>query len=220
MNPAPNQTRVAIVEGRRLILNALVALCRTFNNVEIIATARNGGELLQVLETARPEIIIMGIPIPLPDVLEPTHPINETIPWPRVIALSMSDHPAYVKKMLKIGVRGIISINAADYELEKAIVSVFQGETCFSDDISRSILKDFSDSSGTEEINNYNSLSYREIQIIQLLSDGCYTREIAEKLFISSKTVERHKTNILKKLNLRNTAHLVKMAIKNGIIIP
>ncbi len=219
MNPPSTHIKLMIAEERCIILQSLVALCRTFKNMEVIATARNGTEWMQILETARPEIIITGIQMPFRDGFESTRTINEKLPLIKVIVLSMYDHPAYVKKLLKIGVRGFISKNASENELEKAILSVFNGDIYLSEEISRSIINDFSDPTGSTVIQNYNSLTFREIQIIQLLSDGCYTREIAEKLFISPKTVERHKTNILKKLNLRNTAHLVKMAIQNGIIL-
>ena len=219
MNPPSTHIKLMIAEERCIILQSLVALCRTFKNMEVIATARNGEEWMQKLETARPEIIITGIQMPFRDGFESTRAINEKLPWIKVIVLSVYDHPAYVKKLLKIGVRGFISKNASENELEKAIISVFNGDIYLSQEISRSIINDFSDPTGSTIIQNYNSLTFREIQIIQLLSDGFYTREIAEKLFISPKTVERHKTNILKKLNLRNTAHLVKMAIQNGLII-
>ena len=219
MNPPSTHIKLMIAEERCIILQSLVALCRTFKNMEVIATARNGEEWMQKLETARPEIIITGIQMPFRDGFESTRAINEKLPWIKVIVLSVYDHPAYVKKLLKIGVRGFISKNASENELEKAIISVFNGDIYLSQEISRSIINDFSDPTGSTIIQNYNSLTFREIQIIQLLSDGFYTREIAEKLFISPKTVERHKTNILKKLNLRNTAHLVKMAIQNGLIM-
>lgn len=219
MSHPPAHIKLMIVEERCIVLHALVALCSTFKNMEVVAAACNGAELAQLLETARPDIVIAGIQALFRDGLEPARASNEKMPWSRVISLSVYDHPAYVKKLLKLGVRGFISKNASENELEKAILSVFNGEIYLSEEISRSVLKDFSDPTGPDVINNYNSLTFREIQIIQLLSDGCYTREIAEKLFISPKTVERHKTNILKKLSLRNTAHLVKMAIQNNIIV-
>ena len=96
---------------------------------------------------------------------------------------------------------------------------MYNGDLYLSESISKTLLREFSDPSVSEENFNYSSLTSREIQIILLLADGYNTREVAEKLFISHKTVERHKTNILKKLNLRNTAHLVKMAIQKGIIM-
>jgi DNA-binding NarL/FixJ family response regulator len=145
--------------------------------------------------------------------------IDEKMPWVKVIALSMYDHPVYIKKMFKNGAKGFISKNAANMELDKAIKTVYDGDIYISEEISRIMLRGYSNTTDSDEDPDYNSLTSREIEIIQLLSDGLYTREIAAKLFISDKTVERHKTKILKKLKLRNTAQLIKVAIIKGIIV-
>jgi len=137
----------------------------------------------------------------------------------KVIALSMYDHPVYIKKMFKSGAKGFVSKNATKLELGKAIQMVYGGEIYISEEISRILLREYSSATDSDENGDYTSLTSREIEIIQLLADGLYTKEIAEKLFISDKTVERHKTNILKKLKLRNTAQLVKVAITKGIIV-
>jgi DNA-binding NarL/FixJ family response regulator len=210
---------VIIAEDQSIILHSLVILVKTFKNIEVIGTAANGKELLKLLEESRPDVILTDIQMPHLDGIEATRIINEKMPWIKVIALSMYDHPVYIKKLLKNGARGFVSKNASENELEKAISTVYNGDLYFSEGISKTLLREVSDQSVLNDNFNYNSLTSREIQIIELLADGFYTREIAEKLFVSNKTVERHKTNILKKLNLRNTAQLVKTALQKGIII-
>lgn len=218
MNPPVNKITVIIVEDQAIILHAMVILFRTFRNIEVIGTAHNGVELLKLLEKLKPDVVLTDIQMPLLDGIETTRIINEKTPWIKVIALSMYDHPVYIKKLFKNGARGFVSKNASEQELEKAILAVSKGDLYISEEISRTLLRDFADQSDSNDTSNFNSLTSREVQIIQLLADGYSTREIAEKLFISAKTVERHKTNILKKLNVRNTPHLVKMALQSGVI--
>ena len=218
MNPQLPHIKVIIAEDQSIILHAMVLLLKTMRNVEVIGTAGNGEELLRLLDDLKPDIILTDIRMPLLDGFEATRVINEKMPWLKVIALSGYDHPAYIKKLMKNGARGFVSKNSSEQELEKALITVYNGGTYISDEVARKLLREFTDTPSQTDSFNYNSLTSREIQIIQLLSEGMSTREIAEKLFISNKTVERHKTNILKKTNTRNTAHLIRLSIQNGII--
>ena len=218
MNPQLPHIKVIIAEDQSIILHAMVLLLKTMRNVEVIGTAGNGEELLRLLDDLKPDIILTDIRMPLLDGFEATRVINEKMPWLKVIALSVYDHPAYIKKLMKNGARGFVSKNSTEQELEKALLTVYNGGTYISEEVARKLLREFTDTVSPTDSFNYNSLTSREIQIIQLLSEGMSTREIAEKLFISNKTVERHKTNILKKTNTRNTPHLIRLSIQNGII--
>ena len=211
--------KVMIAEDQAIILHSLVILLNSLQNIKIIGTALNGVDLMKQLEKEKPDVILMDINMPKMNGAEATKLINEKMPWVKVIALSMYDHPVYIKKMFKSGVKGFISKNVTNMELGKAIQMVYDGDIYISEEISRIMLREYSNTTDSDENPDYNSLTSREIEIIQLLSDGLYTKEIAGKLFISDKTVERHKTNILKKLKLRNTAQLIKMAIIKGIIV-
>ena len=219
MNPPDKPIRLMIAEDQAIILHSLLILIGTLPFIEVIGTASNGVDLLTMLDKSKPDVILMDINMPKMNGIEATKHIDEKMPWVKVIALSMYDHPVYIKKMFKSGAKGFISKNASCPELGKAIQMVFEGEIYISDEVSRIMLRDYSNSGYSNDIPDYTSLTSREIEIIQLLSDGLYTKEIAEKLFISDKTVERHKTNILKKLKLRNTAQLIKVAIIKGIIV-
>jgi len=219
MNPPVKMIKLMIAEDQAIILHSLVVILKTLQNIEVIGTALNGVDLMKLLEKAKPDIVLMDINMPKMNGIEATKLIDEKMPWVKVIALSMYDHPVYIKKMFKSGAKGFISKNATKLELDKAIQMVYDGEIYISDEISRIMLREYSSDNDSDENPDYTSLTTREIEIIQLLSDGLYTKEIAEKLFISDKTVERHKTNILKKLKLRNTAQLIKVAINKGIIV-
>jgi len=208
-----------IAEDQAIILHSLMILINSIPNIEVIGTALNGLDLLTLLENEKPDVILMDINMPKMNGIEATKILDEKMPWVKVIALSMYDHPVYIKKMFKSGAKGFVSKNATKMELGKAIQMVYSGEIYISEEISRILLREYSSVTDSDEDGDFTSLTSREIEIIQLLADGLYTKEIAEKLFISDKTVERHKTNILKKLKLRNTAQLVKVAITKGIIV-
>jgi len=208
-----------IAEDQAIILHSLMILLNSLQNIDVIGTALNGVDLLALLEKEKPDVILMDINMPKMNGIEATKIIDAKMPWVKVIALSMYDHPVYIKKMFKSGAKGFVSKNATKMELGKAIEMVYNGDIYISEEISRILLREYSNATDSDENADYTSLTSREIEIIQLLADGLYTKEIAEKLFISDKTVERHKTNILKKLKLRNTAQLVKVAITKGIIV-
>ena len=219
MNPPVKKIKLMIAEDQAIILHSLMILLNSIPNIEVIGTALNGLDLLTLLENDKPDVILMDINMPKMNGIEATKIIDAKMPWVKVIALSMYDHPVYIKKMFKSGAKGFVSKNATKMELGKAIEMVYNGDIYISEEISRILLREYSNSSDSDDNADYTSLTSREIEIIQLLADGLYTKEIAEKLFISDKTVERHKTNILKKLKLRNTAQLVKVAITKGIIV-
>jgi DNA-binding NarL/FixJ family response regulator len=219
MTPPAKTIKLMIAEDQAIILHSLMILLNSLQNIEVIGTALNGLDLMTLLEKEKPDVILMDINMPKMNGIEATRIIDAKMPWVKVIALSMYDHPVYIKKMFKSGAKGFVSKNATKMELGKAIEMVYNGDIYISEEISRILLREYSNASDSDENADYTSLTSREIEIIQLLADGLYTKEIAEKLFISDKTVERHKTNILKKLKLRNTAQLVKIAITKGIIV-
>jgi len=219
MNSPAKTIKLMIAEDQAIILHSLMILLNSLQNIEVIGTALNGVELMALLEKDKPDVILMDINMPKMNGIEATKIIDAKMPWVKVIALSMYDHPVYIKKMFKSGAKGFVSKNATKMELGKAIDMVYNGDIYISEEISRILLREYSNTADSDENADYTSLTSREIEIIQLLADGLYTKEIAEKLFISDKTVERHKTNILKKLKLRNTAQLVKVAITKGIIV-
>jgi two-component system, NarL family, nitrate/nitrite response regulator NarL len=211
-------TKIMIAEDQLLLMDSLVSLLRDFDEFEIIGLAGNGLELLQLLEKEKPDVILMDIKMPIMNGVEVTKVINDKMPWVKVIALSMYDHPVFIKEMLKSGAKGFLSKNCKKEELYEAIKNVQGGKTYLSKNAQEIVLQGFANDQTMENFDSSKSLTSREIEIIQLLAEGLYTKEIALKLFISEKTVERHKTNILKKMQLRNTAQLVKVAVERGII--
>jgi DNA-binding NarL/FixJ family response regulator len=219
MESTKEHIKIMIAEDHGLISHALASLLKRIEGFEVIGLAGNGMELLKQLETAKPDIILMDIKMPQMNGIEATRRINEKMPWIKVIGLSMYDHPTFIKEMLRNGAKGFLSKDCAFEELREAILTVHSGEIYLCKNASKIVIDEFSKDSVLPEKGGIKSLTPREIEIIQLLSDGNITKEIADKLFISEKTVDRHKTNILKKMKLKNTAQLVKVAVDQGIIL-
>ena len=208
-----------IAEDHGLIRHALASLLKLVEGFEVIGLAGDGMELLKQLETARPDIILMDIKMPQMNGIEATRKINEKMPWIKIIGLSMYDHPIFIKDMLRNGAKGFLSKDCVFEELREAIQTVFGGKTYLCKNAAKVVFDEFSNNSTITEITGIQSLTHREIEIIQLLAEGNITKEIAARLFISEKTVDRHKTNILKKMKLKNTAQLIKVSVEKGILL-
>ena len=218
MKNANAKITIMVADDLGLILHSLVTLLNGVEDFEVIGTAQNGIVLLQLLEEKKPDVVIIDINMPKMSGIEVSKIIDGKMPWIKIIALSMYSHPQYIKAMLRNGAKGFLSKNCMAEELFDAIRAVNDGKTYLDKHCSDIILHNFSQIE-TDRKNDMQLLTAREIEIIRVLADGMVTREIAEKLFISEKTVERHKTNILKKLGLRNTAQLIKVAVEQGILI-
>jgi len=217
-NPNQEKIRIIIAEDQGLIAYSLQSMLRTDPGFEVTGIASNGEELLKMLEHTKPDVILMDIVMPRMNGIEVTRILDERMPWIRIVCLSMHQHPAYIKEMMKSGVKGFLSKNCTIEELSEAIRLVHSGKPYFCPITSTIILNGFTNDPQAEQ-NGINQLTSREIEIIQMLSEGSTAREIADRLFISEKTVDRHKNNILKKLNVRNTAHLVRYAVESGILL-
>lgn len=210
--------RIMIAENQGIILHSLISLIRSFGDFEITGTASDGYELLKKLEVTKPDVILLDIKKPGLTGIDVTRIIDEKMPWVKVISLSRHNHPFFIKEMLKHGAKGFLSKNCTVEELHEGIKRVYDGKTYFCSLCSKVILRDYA-SDAVEGTVDFRNITPREIEIIGYLSDGCSTKEISEKLFISNQTVERHKSNLFKKMQLRNTAQLVRVAVENGLLI-
>jgi len=210
--------KIMIAENQAIILHSLISLVSSFDEFEITGTASDGHELLKKLEGSKPDIILLDVKKPGLTGIEVTKIIDEKMPWVKVISLSRHNHPFFIKEMLRHGAKGFLSKNCSVEELYEGIKRVYCGKTYFCSICSQVILRDYASESeaGTVDLR---TITPREIEIIDYLSEGYSTKEISGKLFISSKTVERHKSNLLKKMKLRNTAQLIKVAVENGLLI-
>jgi DNA-binding NarL/FixJ family response regulator len=209
--------RIIIADDHRLFREGLVNLLSESKDIEIVAQAENGKEAILKAKELIPDIVIMDIGMPVLNGVEATGKLLKEMPEMKVIALSMHSDKQYIKGMLEAGASGYLFKNCAYHELIEAITTVFAGKKYLSDQITEIVLQDYL---GKEKpaLPIDIELTEREAEILKLIAEGKQTREIADQLFVSVKTIGTHKQHLLDKLNLKTTADLVKYALKKGII--
>ncbi len=210
--------RMLVAESQGIILHSILALLGTFRDVVVVGTARDGKTLLGLLEVTKPDILLLDLEKPGMSCIEVSRVIDGKMPWVKLISLSRHNHPYYIREMLKHGTKGFLSKDCSVEELHDGIRRVHAGQTFFCSTCSDVMLQDYK-AQPRDDGNRFREITHREIEIIRYLAEGHSTKEIAEKLFISDKTVERHKSNLLKKMQLKNTPQLVKVAVENGLLI-
>lgn len=206
---------VILVDDHKMLLDLLEkALCK-YAGITVVDKITNGELVLSFCKKHRPQIVLLDINLGTPDGFEIAKQIRRTCAGTRTIALSMFSQPAYSKKFLQSGGSGYVTKSSPVEELVEAIRTVRSGETFVCKQISDALGSD--GQAGLDGNNPAATLSSREIEIIHLIRKGDTSKEIAEQLFLAPKTVELHRHNILRKLNLRNTAALIAYAYQHCI---
>jgi DNA-binding NarL/FixJ family response regulator len=202
-----NKISILIADDHKLIRETWSYILNNDPRFKVIAACGNGEEAVELAIEKHPGIILMDINMTPFSGLEATKQIRKIMPDSKIIGVTMHSQPAYAKKMLQIGARGYVTKNSSKEEMIKAILEVYQGNKYVCEEI-RNILSDQS-LEEKQDSPSINTLTEREMQIINLIKQGFSSKEIAGNLEISLKTVEVHRHNILKKLKLKNSASLV-----------
>lgn len=211
--------QIVIVDDHTLFRKGLKALIKQMPDVQVLAEASNGKEFLQLLEKQIPDLVIMDINMPEMNGIDATRIAMEKHPELKIVALSMHGDEQYYYKMIDSGVKGFLLKDADSEELEGAIQEVLGGGNFFSQELLRNIIINLGTGKGKEEnLPEQANLSDREMEVLQLICQGLSTQEIADKLFISKRTVDRHRENLLLKTGTHNSVSLVMFAIKNKLI--
>ncbi len=197
---------IIIADDHRIIRDGLSKLLDKDDSINVIGQAANGREAFNLAKEKTPDIVIMDIGMPVMNGIESTRQIVSELPNTKIIALSMHYDKQFVLGMLKAGVKGYLLKDCAGSELVNAIKTVYNNNTYFNQDITNMVINDDS------EIN----LTNREKEVLQLLAEGNSTKQIASELYISVKTVEAHRANIMQKIKISNLPGLTKYAIRNG----
>jgi len=208
-----SKTRIVVAEDHLMIRKAMELLLGENKNIEIVGEASNGKELINLLEKVKTDIILLDIFMPEMNGIDATSVIRNRFPWIKIIVLSVQTEFAYIKKLFTMGVSGYVTKNSSKDELFEAISLVQNGKEYLSKDMIQSKAL-ASEQNGISP----KPLSKREIEIIKLIQDGLTNKEISEKMFISLKTVESHRTNIFRKLRIKNVAELLKHAHQNLLL--
>src|SRR3972149_5861093 len=209
-----NPIRLLIVDDHKLVRAGIISLLKEIQDVKVVAEADNGRDALKLMETHSPDLVLMDVAMRGLNGLETLARIARKYPRARVIILSMHSNEEYVIQALEAGACGYLLKDASPQELEIAVKAAMEGETYLSPKISKQVIDRYlKRAHGTATI----LLTPRQREIVQLIAEGCTTKEIASKLDLAVKTVETHRADIMKRLDINETAGLVRYAIRTGI---
>jgi DNA-binding NarL/FixJ family response regulator len=215
-----NIIKIVLVDDHAIFLKGLTLMLNECSQFKVIGEASNGEDFLQLLDYKIPDVVLIDIKMPVMNGIEASKKALEKFPDLKIMALTMFSEHKYLRMMAEAGALGFIQKNIGKEELELSIRTVYQGKTYFSPEMMADIAKwEPTSSSGIflEELNE--RLSERELDVLQLIVKGLSTQEIADKLFISPRTVEGHRANLIAKTATRNVVDLVIYAIRNRLVV-
>jgi DNA-binding NarL/FixJ family response regulator len=212
---------IFLVDDHQIVRDGIKSLLLNSPEISIAGEALNGSELMEKIELSRPDIILMDISLPDISGIELTRQITKLYHDIKIVILSMYTQEEFITNAIAAGAKGYLPKNTTQQELLNAIIAVNSGKEYYSDAVSKIILENYISSvrrSGeTETDQDVINLSSREKQILKLYVEGMSNQDIADKLFISIRTVESHKNHIMQKLGVKSTVELVKYAIRHNI---
>ncbi|WP_158125062.1 response regulator [Vibrio fluvialis] len=206
--------RVVIVDDHRVVLEGFMARLEMEPEIEVIATASNGLEALEVVKQHRPDVILMDVSMPIMNGIDATRLIKEEVPDAKVLMLTMHDNREYIMKMMQAGAVGYMLKEISAEKMVQAIKTVNLGSTYFCESVTQTLF--------TQDIipsaQKPNPLSRREEAVLKMVAQGHSSKKIASLLNISYRTVETHRQNIKHKLDIHSTAELAQYAIQHGML--
>ncbi|MCR4033468.1 MULTISPECIES: response regulator [Flavobacterium] len=214
--------KIHLADDHQVLIDGLSNLLKTVSNFEVVGSSLDGTSVYNDVVADEADVLILDISMPKKDGIETLKEFNEKESPCKVIILSSYDDLKIIKEVMKLGAKGYLTKNCAGENIIEAVEAVYQGQEYFSDAIRQKIFNTFKDNPKLNQNIVIESpiLSPREVEIIILIALEYSGKEISEKLFISSHTVETHRKNIMKKLNIKSTIGLVKYALKNNLINP
>jgi len=211
--------RVVLTDDHAIIRDGISSLLRDEAGLEVVGEAANGQQLLDFLETASADVVLLDLNMPIMDGFTTIGHLRRLHPQVKVLVLSMLDHERYVAQALEAGALGYALKNTGRTELIYAISSVANGQPFLCTAIGMALLRRLQTSEPVaSEAPKTGSLSKRELEVLRLIAEGMTNAEIADKLFTSKRTIETHRQNIIEKTQAKNTAALIKYAVSNGML--
>ncbi|WP_207429360.1 response regulator transcription factor [Pedobacter sp. SYSU D00535] len=209
-----NEIKLIIADDHDLFRNGLVELLKKHDDIRIVKSVADGAELMNLVkQEMEADIVLLDLTMPEMDGFEVLKELKNVDANIKPIVISMHSAGNYIAKCAKMGAYGYLLKNTDESELILAIRTVHRGKKYFSAEISEKMINFMSAQSVSEDV-----LSKKEAEVLRLISKGLTTKEIAAQLFVSSRTIETHRTNILKKLEVKNTAELIKKATELSLI--
>lgn len=209
------KTTILLVDDHKLIRESWSFILNSTQQFEVIGETSDVEEAVEIAKLKKPKIVLMDINMSPINGFDGTKMIRKFSPGSKIIGISMHSMPAYARRMLQLGAMGYITKNSSKDEMIRAIEEVSEGKKYICEEVKNILAQQELEDDGARP--DMNTLSRREIDIVRLIKEGMSSREIALELDISLKTVEVHRYNILKKLNLKNTAALVNFTNTHGL---
>jgi two-component system, NarL family, response regulator NreC len=212
-----NKIRILLADDHPMVRSGLIKLLEPFKEFIIVGEASDGEEAVAMTKKLEPDVLVIDLSMPKLSGIEATKIIRKNFPSVKVLVLTMYDNEEYVYQILKSGAGGYLLKNSRRDELAAAIRAVARGERFFSARVSEIMTEAYLRKSEARDGLSLNDddlpLTKREREVLQYIADGFNNSQIAEKLFISARTVETHRTNIMQKLNIHDAANLVRFAL-------
>jgi two-component system response regulator NreC len=213
------EIKVLIVDDHAIVRDGICSLLALAGDMEVVGEAANGMEGLEKVGKLLPDVVLMDIAMPIMGGLEAIRRIRKEFSGIRILVLTQYDDKDHVFPAIQAGANGFVSKTAASSELASGIRAISAGESYLSPSIAKLFVEDYQRVALTEDMNDpYEQLTDREREMLKLVVEGYKSRQIAEMLNITLKTVEGHKTSLMKKLGIHNNLELVKYALRRGII--
>ena len=211
--------KVVIADDHQIVLDGLKAIINDQEEFELIADVSNGKLALEIVENIDIDVVMLDIDMPVMNGIEDTKLIKSVKPEVKILILSMHHEKNLIKNLIKCGVDGYILKNTDKNELIKAINTIHNGDKYFDEDVKASLdNNDHLEKSKFLKEDGLCELTTREIEILKLIAEGNSNKQIGDKIYISHRTVDTHRTNIMKKLGVNNIAGIIRFAIHKGIV--
>ena len=212
--------RLLIVDDHTLFRESLHSHLSNIENIEVVGEAGDGVEAVNKTTQLQPDVVLMDFAMPNLNGLQATRQIKKQNPSVRILILTMYETGQHIHEILHAGASGYILKKAPTKELISAIQAVFQGDAFLCPSVTKKILDEYLEQSKEKEREGYGALTEREIDLLTLIAEGKTNKEIANLLGISVHTVQTHRLNLMKKLDVHDSTQLVRYAIRRGLIIP
>ena len=208
-----------LADDHALVRAGLRMLVEAMPDVVVLGEAADGYEAIALVEKHHPQMVLMDIAMPGLNGLEATQRITKQWPDVKVVMLSMHQDDQYVRQALKMGASGYLLKDSATTELAVAVRAVLRGETYLSPGASKGVMADYVQRLRSDDSSEVH-LTPRQREVLQLIAEGCSTKEVAQRLDLAVKTVETHRTLLMKQLDVHEVAGLVRYAVRAGIVSP
>ncbi|HKP21125.1 MAG TPA: response regulator transcription factor [Thermoleophilaceae bacterium] len=216
----PLKTRILLADDHEVVREGLRLVLDSAPDLEVVAQAGDGAEAVALALSTEVDLAVLDVTMPRMTGLQAARELAKQRPDLKVLILSMHDNEQYFFEALKAGASGYVLKSAANRDLIEAVRATMRGEPFLYPAAVRALVRDYLERASRGEATPEDPLSPRELEVVKLIAEGLTSEEIGEQLFISKKTVDRHRENVLEKLGMRNRVELTRYAIRRGLVTP